>query len=476
MSFGLNENGFNIKRFNDLKEEIENNIKAFYPDANTSPESVFGQLIGVFTKPQADLWEQLQKIYDSQNPGGNKGKSLDDICQYNGLLRISAKNTTVDIGLNGDPFVTIPKDTLVNVSLTNELFTLINDTIITSLNQNKIYIKITTYVESIDYIVTLNSIVNTVASGTGGTINSITQLIVDEINGNSLNPATATNLGEGVISLVTKNTIFNTLLNSNMNYYTIGKFQAINKGKILAIANTIVTITTPVTGLNDVENFEDGVTGRDIETDSEFRLRREINLQNIGGGTLPAIVSRLQNDIEGVLIVKGFENRTDVVDFYGRPQHSIEIVISGGVNQDIVDKLWEVKGGGIQTYGNTSGTVIDSNNDSQVLYFSRPTNIYQWVDAELTLYSEEDFPLDGVQQVSDIILDYGESIGIGIDVIPQRIMSEVYKVPGIQNVIITIGQRLLPGSSKPPMSTDIFETSPNEIAFFDDGKIDVTIP
>ena len=104
-----------------------------------------------------------------------------------------------------------------------------------------------------------------------------------------------------------------------------------------------------------------------------MRLRREQSLQVTGAGTLPSIVARLQDDVSGVTTVKGYENRTDVIDVSGRPPHSIEMVVEGGDDQDIIDTLWLVKGGGIQTFGNTSGVAVDSNGNNQTLYFSRPT-------------------------------------------------------------------------------------------------------
>lgn len=110
-----------------------------------------------------------------------------------------------------------------------------------------------------------------------------------------------------------------------------------------------------------------------------------------------------------------YENNTDVTDSSGRPPHSIEVVVSGGTDQDIADFIWSVKPAGIQTYGSSSATVSDSNGDSQTIYFSRPT--YKYVHLEVTIdsyYAEEQFPLDGVDQIKAAIFDYAEDFSLAL--------------------------------------------------------------
>jgi len=481
MSFGLNDEGFTLKRFNDIKSEIEDNIKAFYPDANLSPESVFGQIIGVFTKPQADVWEQMQKVYSSQNPSAARQASLDDLVQYNGLVRLSAQPSLVTIGLSGDDLTVVPQDTLVSASTTGEVFTLLNDTIITEIQQRNIYIKLDTYVESIDYIITLDAIVNTVASGTGGSVETVAQALADEINGNASNPATATKLFGGVVKIEAKISPFDTALNNNMSYYAFSDFVSVDKGAILVNANSITTIDTPVIGFDFVENFEAGDQGRGVESDAELRIRREQSLQIIGAGTLPAIVARMENDIINIDAVKGFENRTDLVDVEGRPPHSIEIVILGGSDQDIADKLWAVKGGGIETFGNVNGGVgidiTDSNGDIQTMHFSRPVNKYIWLEVIIDLYNEETFPSDGETQIKNQALAYGLSTQqVGLDVIQQRFFGSIFEVPGIEIIKISANFTNAPGDPAPPLNYNTVPISSSEIAVFDISRISVTIP
>ena len=72
--------------------------------------------------------------------------------------------------------------------------------------------------------------------------------------------------------------------------------------------------------------------------------------------------------------------------------------------------IWETKPAGIETFGNTSFTIDDSQGNDQVVFFSRPTEIFIWVQVALTLYTEETFPPNGTVLVAEAINNYGNKI------------------------------------------------------------------
>ena len=47
-NFGLDDDGFNRKRLEDIKNTIEQRLKDRFGEINLEPDSVFGQLVGVF--------------------------------------------------------------------------------------------------------------------------------------------------------------------------------------------------------------------------------------------------------------------------------------------------------------------------------------------------------------------------------------------------------------------------------------------
>jgi uncharacterized phage protein gp47/JayE len=65
--------------------------------------------------------------------------------------------------------------------------------------------------------------------------------------------------------------------------------QCITAGEIEAPAGTITTIVTPVVGWNSVTNDADADTGDEQETDSELRLRREIEVTAGGSSSVDNI-------------------------------------------------------------------------------------------------------------------------------------------------------------------------------------------
>jgi len=377
-----------------------------------------------------------------------------------------------DVALLGTTGTIISIGKQIRSATDNEVYEFRTDTEITPVGQNRIYVSVDEVVDSTVYAITIDSTVYDIDSGVGATANSIVAALVADINGDASAVVTAEHLPGDRILLVGKVSAFNTQVTSNLNWHKSGTVYAVNAGKIFAPQNTLTIIETPVTGWDDVNNFEAGIEGRDTELDAEARIRREESLQVVGAGTLPSIVARMQDDVEDVSQVRGFENRTDVVDGDGRPPHSIEIVVEGGLDEDIGNQLWLTKPAGIQTYSSSNDyyDVLDSNGDLQRMYFTRPIQVEMYVEATLTLYDEEEYPGDGDDQVAQKILNYGNTLDIGEDVIPQRFHGSIFEVPGIETIAIRLSDDGV------IWQTTTYEIAASEIAVFDLTRITVISP
>jgi len=129
-------------------------------------------------------------------------------------------------------------------------------------------------------------------------------------------------------------------------------FEAQEAGATQAPASTLTVIETPVSDWSSATNSSgDATVGRATETDTELRIRRETSLQILGGATIDAIRARLINEVSGVSDALVFENDSRYVDAQGRPSKSIHCVVVGGSDSDVAEKIWDVKGGGIYTFG-----------------------------------------------------------------------------------------------------------------------------
>lgn len=246
------------------------------------------------------------------------------------------------------------------------------------------------------------------------------------------------------------------------------EMEAEETGPSAAPTGTLTVIETPVAGWNTSTNAADAELGTDIETDTALRLRREEELQAGGAGTVDAIRGALLQ-VEDVDQAKVFENVSITTDGDGVPGKAIEAVVLNGADQDIIDTIWEKKGGGIETHGSESGTAIDSQGDSHAIEFSRPTEKAIWIIVDVT--TDSDFPGTGEADIEAALVAFQEAgLGIGDDVVQSQLFEPVFGIAGVVDVTkiwIKIG-------GVPTGEANIVIGN-RELADFDTGDITVNV-
>lgn len=657
--FGLTPQGFKIKRLPDIHAENQNLLLAAFGEINLDPQSIFGQLIGVISKVEADIWENMQDVYFSQYPNSAEGISLDNVVQLNAITRLAAQQTKVTAVCAGLEGTLINQGALARIPDTGAVFFCQADAFITRSNAASAVIQVglaalqsyTVIInnQAITYslpiitftgsFVTGNSIVITLngttlpavpfntnnnqtladlataiaafpdvfsATPTNPNIISIVPVLGKNvvinsivITGGASQPTYAVTFDQPTVNAISQNlaSIINAIISTVVATDLIGSISiiaddpdvpfSISVGTNLSISaqsspitflsqdfapiaapiNTLVEILTPISGWNSINNPKAGVTGRFVETDAELRIRRNNSIRLLGAGTVESIRARLLQQVPGVTSAFIFENRTmtqepidivlnqdlvsgntitivfntiqtlPIVTFAtshldtmqaiaivlanqpqiasavvggtanrtitmsmkeavevtittfsvtggasqaqavfkgGRLAKSFEAVVEGGSDADVANKIWLTKPAGIQTFGNTSFTITDSQGEEQVINFSRPTPIYIWVTVALTLYSEETFPPNGQDLVAAAINTYGNNLGIGVDVLLQRVLAQIFNVPGIASGAMQIAATNGPGDS-PLYGTADIPIQENEIAIFDLSRITVTV-
>lgn len=658
MSFGLTPQGFNLKRLADLKQDIENDLIAEFGEINTQPQSVFGQIVGIFAKMFADNWENLQEVYYSQYPNTAQGVSLDNVVQFNGLTRRPESQTSVIASCTGLEGTAIPLNSQARISNTGQVFIASPGGIITRQVADKVTVSVDNVTNQSYTVVASNeaftySLPNLVFSNVGD-IFVASNVIIVTINGIALAPvnfitdsdttlaavATAISGFSGVASAIASNpdtiiitanagasiaintpvditggitqasssVVFRTPADANeisaglvallnvgtpswtatdlMGSLTIQTnseevafscnvgiglsvtaqsspiiFLSENFGPIPCPTNALDTIITPLSGWDSIINREDGVIGRNLETDAELRIRRLDSIKLLGNCTVEAIRAKLLTIADSASV---FENITlyqvDIVIVFplvfdpgdtvtvvyddtgnftvpyntsqaqtmddicaqfelitavascvhggtgdrtltismnpiqtlfvnsvttdvsaqtatisgGRPPKSFEAIVEGGTDADIANQIWQSKPAGIETYGNTSFTITDSQGNPQVIFFSRPTEIYISVQVALTLYSEENFPVNGIPLVRQTIFDYGSGLGVGADVLLQRVLAQIFNVPGIAsgNMQIAATTNI---NDIPSYGTSDISISDSQISIWNLERIFVTV-
>jgi len=257
-----------------------------------------------------------------------------------------------------------------------------------------------------------------------------------------------------------------------------GQMQAVETGAVLALAGTLTSIETPVSGWDEVTNPDDGETGRPVESDAELRQRQQESLAVAGTGTVEAIRSRLLQQVDDVTAVTIIENRSDTTDSDGRPPHSFETVVSGGVDQDVADLIWEVKPAGIETHGDITETIEDSQGESQPIRFSRPVPQYIWVNLTITPNGVGTFPDNAEEAATAAIVEYGETLGVGDNVIYQALFGPLYsEIPGIESlsVEIAVSDEAEEEPDSGEFAAENITIGANEIPLFLADRITVTI-
>jgi len=130
MSFGVTDTGFNEKTLDDIKTEIEQDLKASLgPSLNTLSDSVTGQIIGIFSAKLRELWEVSLAVYRGLYPDSATGDALDNVAAITGATRLPATKTTVTITCTGTPTTVLSTGRIVSSGVTDRFESIQSKTI-----------------------------------------------------------------------------------------------------------------------------------------------------------------------------------------------------------------------------------------------------------------------------------------------------------------------------------------------------------
>lgn len=165
--------------------------------------------------------------------------------------------------------------------------------------------------------------------------------------------------------------------------------ESVNMGAFTASEGSINTIVNPVSGFSSVSNTSLQVVrvGRAKETNAELRRRTTLSINKSKGGVTSAIANRVYEEVEGVSYTDWRENRGDTTDANGLPRKTFEVIVEGGVDIDVAQKINECQPAGINSYGTTSVDILDSRQNLFTIKFSRINDIQIYLIINLTVNS-----------------------------------------------------------------------------------------
>lgn len=467
----LTATGFDRTRLADIKTEIDQSMTDVLGPVNTNADAVVGQIDGIWAEGVDNLYEDLQDVYDSMYPYSAEGTSLDGAVSFIGLARLDATATTVTAAAYGTEGTLISAGSMAHADIQ---YSSTSDVIISRANALDVSIQVASVVDSTVYNILAGGQSIVFTSGASATAADIlaglaalfdTDVFVAASDGATLRVYSLDGVTPFSITVDTKLTI--TKRGSPV------VFVASTTGANAVPAGALANIDTPIFGWDSILNLVAGDIGRDVETDTELRLRHASSARSTGSATVEAIKARMLAEVASVTSVQIYENRTSVTDSDGIPAHAFETVVIGGNNQSIADQLWLTKPAGIETYGNVSVNVVDTAGDVQLIRFSRSVAKYAWIRVTVTsLNSEESLPTTATSAIQSAVVTYGQdNIGVGDDIVLQRFLGPIYtNVAGIGSMTIEGAITALP-SDTPTYGTSNITIGRSEASEFDTSRV-----
>lgn len=153
-------------------------------------------------------------------------------------------------------------------------------------------------------------------------------------------------------------------------------FEAEDTGPVVAAAGTLINIDGAQAGWNSITNAADATLGEDIELDGPYRLRRDQELESIGGGTLDGMRADI-GKLTGITSVRVYENFSAITDGFGLPSKSFEVVIDGAgfIVQEVADTIWGNKPLGMEPFGQSSQNITDDQGDTHAVGYTVATQV-----------------------------------------------------------------------------------------------------
>lgn len=461
--------GYSLKSYVDIISEVRQALitKTGNADIDLSDDSLLGQLNAIWALKYAEMYELAAAQWSAGDPDTATGVALDRIVKYARMSRLEAIKAYGSLHFTDTVGKTITAGTQVRDLAGNTVETLA-DIVLNTTGVNGVVLNVTA-VNNFTYTVTIGGVTYSYVSDATATVIEIISGLITSLSANS--SLICSNVSNRLS--IQSEAPFSVLFGTNLAVHNVTK--AVN-GQALIASNEVYeagTLVYPVTniGLTTVTNRQNWVTGRQEETDAELRARFKKSPKS-GNATVDAIFARL-SETEGVVTADVEDNWTLVTNANGLPAKSFECTVKGGSDIAVANTIWKAKPAGIQSFGNLSVNITDAQGKQQTVYFSRPTDQYIHVKVDYLLYNEEVFPSNGIDMIKQAILNYGESLGVGNDIIPQRIMAAIYNsVAGINNLTVLVGKTST-STGTPTFSTAIVPIGRKEESVFDLSRIEV---
>jgi uncharacterized phage protein gp47/JayE len=480
LSYGLGAGGFVRMRLPEIRRAIFDDLRTRTGQTfDETPDSLTGQFVSIFAEREAAIWELAEAVYLSAFPATAQGIALDYAVSYAGVTRIQPSFSAARLLFYGDQGTVVQVGSVIESTYLEPgspslaRFELPADVTITRDNAADLLLIVPAPVTAgTVYTVAYNGMDASYTAANGNSATDVVNALATTLVGLGASVAVAADRFR-----ITSLSSFAATWSGTLSLGEIGSpgmVQALDAGPIVVPAGSLTTIITPTAGWDEVRQPIAASLGTYLETDEELRARYATGVYRLGAATLPSLKANLQQDIAGLSSVAVYENATDVTDADGRPPHSVEVVIEGGDSGDIAARIFALKAAGITAYGNTSAVALDDTGFPHPIGFSRPEPQLVWLKAVLTTTTEETVPGDVAERARQAMVAAGNDLGVGEDVLLQRIASAVFAATsGVARVALTAVVSDTTPAPGDYASTDI-TIGPRQRAAFSSARTQVT--
>lgn len=449
-TFGATPQGFIVKTPTDILASIQAKAQArMAASLDFSVNTLLGVFSTILAAEIGDCWAQQEANDSDFDPDNASGAGLVVLAGFTGTLPLGAIASVVTETLVGSQGTLVPSGTIISVSgRANARFLTHSDATLGALPA---------WTTSTNYATSSRACV-----GSPARAYQCTQEGISASSG-----AGPTGSGTGIID----GTVVWEYLGAGDGAADVSMASE-ELDAITAPSGTLTSISTPVVGLNSATNLLDAQVGRPVETDAELRVRREQGLRAQGNAAVAAIRAKVAT-VLGVQSVDVFDNPTDATDGDGVPPHAVQVVVdlNAGPPANVEDliraAIFASTAGGIETYGTQTGTVMDEGGVSHTISFSYLTERPAYIRLDLQVTT--DFPLDGVNQVLDKLLDFeADKLAGGYDLVAMQAAAIAFEVDGVFDVT-----NVQVGTVSPASGTRVAATS-RQIVTLDTSRITIT--
>lgn len=145
------------------------------------------------------------------------------------------------------------------------------------------------------------------------------------------------------------------------------------------------------------------------------------------------------------------------------PKHTYEIIVEGGLDQDIAEKINEASPAGIESFGTESVNVTDSQDNTFTIKFSRISQVDIYLIINLT--TDSNYPVDGDDLIKNALVN--EILERGQDVLNWTLDGSFRYITGINSV------QILQGTSPAPTTSNNISISKYQRAVILESNITV---